>query len=401
MYVHVPVIAEAEIRQKKGVKGFSQRDAYMNVRFDLNEVSPLDAPIAIEGFDRHFGEYKTPSKVVRRKDPNPVGHLRYFEGDLWYPDFNHDNTIATVETWDWHNAAPKPYAPWELGEYQSIKAIAPKLSKRSWVGIDSFTHHVVDSEADWIAELRFSNIDERISLYQKHFDANVIAVDGMIYNRVEPFYVLEVNNNLKTIQATVAFNLDHEKQFSRPNTVRLEYFRIDRFDDMVEHINAAKGLNFIVNDKREILLGSRPDVKIADVYNFRDEDASMLHYAIGAYEGLLQYVHHLPIGTIQQWASIRDELYDIGYKISGSHSVTRFKRMFSKMDADAAERIGSHVSELVEGLEPYASGNMKLRNMNNEDELRKKMKALHGFGQHIQNRWNVRPMNLQSDTFKI
>lgn len=335
MHISLPVHYAISTRLKHHRSHQTTR-VYQHADFVLEEISAADAPIVIQGFDRNntpVSRYE-PSPYGRghrevtdyRDEPNPTGILRYHDNSLWYPEFNAGNVIATPG--DWSSIRAKGTPEYEI-EHRFWDATMARAKER---GFASDTTWSSELDPDEHRDIRESDFEETRAFYAEQLANDIRVIDGQIYRRSpEPFYA--INRTHDHVKAVLQFS---------PNTKiktgeKIEFFRLDRYDDMVAHLNEAKDLfpEFVGN--RKIIAGSRPEVHIEGILEFRDDETSMRRTARIGCEEIEDKLKTFQRETGMLWYDLRDAIA-AAKEHPDSENTELVADAYSKLCADLSQR---------------------------------------------------------------
>lgn len=305
MHISLPVHHKINTRLKHH-RSHQTITVYKIADFILEDIDAADAPIVVQGFDRNNTPIERHEKALygsgwqsvtnNRDEPNPTGILRYHDGSLWYPEYNANDQIATPN--DWSPLREKNVSEHDI-EHHFWKSLRTKAEKRSFA-----TSYDRDSELDpdEHRNIDFSDFEETRAFYAQELSENIRVIEGHIYHRSpEPFYV--VHQNYQRLKPVLQFS-----PFSQIKGEKVEFYRLDRYDEMIDRLNEAKDMFPDSISNRKIVPGSKPEILIEGILNFKDDEATIYRAANTGLTGIENKVTKLPKEVAMYWYNLRDAL---------------------------------------------------------------------------------------------
>lgn len=366
MHISLPVHHKIRTRLKHH-RTHQTITVYKNADFILEEINATDAPIVIHGFDRNNTPIERYQKspygsgyhtlTDNRDEPNPTGILRYHDGSFWYPEYNANNQIATPN--DWSPFRENNVSKHDI-EHHFWISLSAKAEERSFA--TSYDRET-ELDPDEHRNIEFSDFEETRAFYAQVLSDDIRIIDGQIYYRSpEPFYV--VHQNYQRLKPVLQFS-----PFSKIKGEKVEFYRLDRYDEMIDRLNEAKDVfpEFIQN--RKIEPGSKPVVMIEGILNFKDDEATIYRSAKKGLDSIERLVTGLPKEVAVYWYDLRDAI-----------SIAKN----DKSDANI---------ELV--ADAYSKFCNELSNMENDEDHH--VKAFINNANFALSRWEMRPIKIDID----
>jgi hypothetical protein len=305
MHISLPVHHKIRTRLKHH-RSHQTITVYKNADFILEEISASDAPIVIQGFDRNNtpieryqkSPYGSGNHTVtdNRDEPNPTGILRYHDGSFWYPEYNANNQIATPN--DWSPLREKNISRHDI-EHHFWISLSAKAEERSFA--TSYDRET-ELDPDEHRNIEFSDFEETRAFYAQVLSDDIRVIDGQIYHRSpEPFYV--VHQTYQRLKPVLQFS-----PFSKIKGEKVEFYRLDRYDEMIDRLNEAKDVFPEFMQNRKIEPGSKPVVMIEGILNFKDDEATIYRSAKKGLDGIESQVTGLPKEVAMYWYDLRDAI---------------------------------------------------------------------------------------------
>lgn len=366
MQVSLPIHYTINTR-KKHHRSHQECKVWDFADFHIEEIFPEDAPIVIQGFDRNNKPYKDPkdqhrygyysSSSIIRTDPNPTGVLRYHEGSFWYPEFNSADLIVNAENWSSRTRKDDLLHTMERRFWDNLfeEAKDHKLPHE--------LRYIVMYDEDEHRNIAESNRQEVYDFYASRISKDVRVIDGQIYHRTpEPVYALVKHHNC--LQVTTLFNTNEELETGE----KIEFFRLDRFDEMVEQINDFKDLFPEQFGDREIITGSRPEILMHGILEFADDERSLMRTAKLGHVSIENELKHMSRDGMVAWFDMK-----VALKVAGSTP-----------EADQIEAVAEIYAKLCD----------QIKGMPEFDMLPANIKKFTYQADYILNRWEARDIDL-------
>lgn len=238
MHITVQIVHEITARLKH-TKNTADYRVFSQELCELSEIDDIDAPLVASG-------------IIRKDTASESGGLlRNFNGDFWYSDGGSNQSSTQLQAIHASKAGnDNPF--WKK------EAAAKPLRRFS---------------DDLFKSVEKTNIDEARRSFLNNIEANVMAVDGLIYTRVpEPHIIVAFLDNKKIPQiifhpseAPTHYEV-HEPKHDRDYGPKvIDIIRLDKIDLLDQH----KGRNFT-----KVQL---PTIHSKGLFHFDDEEISLIH----------------------------------------------------------------------------------------------------------------------------
>lgn len=321
MKVSLPVFHKLEARYKRhrnsqGMSVYSYHD------FEVEEISGADAPIVAQGFDRNNTPVGDKYSKKPRLDPNPTGILRFYDDSFWYPEFNKDNEPVLAENW---TALQPKGVDSHLLENRFWDELFTEAKERKLCC--EYRSHSSLFDEDEIRDIQVSNLSETLDYYASRISADVRAIDGVIYHRTsEPIYA--VAKNYSTVYTMLLFST------AEANSDVIEFFSLDRHDEMVAQLEHFKELFPEQFDGKTIVTGSKPEICMHGLLQFNDDTTSMLRAVRRGFRNLENELKDMSREAANFWFDLKEALQ--GHKTDPS--------------VDNIEAVGAAYARLADSL---------------------------------------------------
>lgn len=278
MLLTLPVYHKITGRQK-GRRTAYTHDVHSFAEFDVELVSGHEAPVALT--------YPDPAHAF-------VTDVRFHDGQFWRPEIS---LGAKLTPEDWTELLPsvgRRYKEDDTGR-DPLGWLRFTKVHGSQIRTDEFTD-------DSYRDVTWSNFAEMRNRLAADLQDEVRIIEGAVYFRVqEPRYFMESNRSIVTSRIVFDRPMRTNKFaiYGDQVPVEGEFFRIDRYDDMVSH----DAENFVRHESR---LGPEATVMIPGVYDFRDEEASLKAISHMAWNSLESGLGRLEASVGKAWFDLRD-----------------------------------------------------------------------------------------------
>lgn len=280
----------------------------MKIWFSLGKIMKLEVPYVFSVlarakrtrshgnfFVKKMGEFDIP-ELSSEKAPIVVdnvhnGHVRHHNGVFYFPEVL-DEKIASIKEWRERLST---------GLYTKMNTVGTEFLYKGITNpscAEEFSH-------DQFRDIQVNDHDEALAASKKAYEETFVIIGNNIYSRVaEPIFNIRKSPFKNVFRFDVTFGLKDELK----NSLHGEYFRINRWSDMVAQIDKHfPGIS---------LIGTKPDVLIDGIYDFKDEYASLKHSAATIVRNTEKDISTAKLDDAIQWFQLRDAMTTASEDIS-------------------------------------------------------------------------------------
>ena len=338
MRLSLPVLYEASVK-KKGERNFKHRRYVALREFEIEEVDPRDAPVALRGFALEhpaFGEWKG------------EGYSHWFEGRHWLPERNEAGGISTPREWSADMLRS------ETSKFMESFAESARKAPDLWMARRG---NITQLDRDEVREIEFSNLEAEAERLRLGLDAVRVVGNTVVHQAHTPLYhVWRHNDAIRT-----------ELRFGFPYSKEVDVFQVTRRDDMLAYAEEIRG------DARYALdPGPEPEVLMPWAFEFPDEERS-----------LIQHAQHC-ITTMESILNKLDERQGIAwFRLRGACN-----RAVNDADGRHSEVLAEAMQEVFDSIPPTDWTKLHAPDICDKARMTTE-KALM--------RWNMRPFEVEED----